>query len=30
VRYEDTELYQITRDFLTDREAFLRELLGGD
>jgi predicted ATPase len=30
VRYEDTEHYQITRDFLTDRAAFLRELLEGD
>ena len=30
IRYEDTEHYQITRDFLTDRKAFLRELLEGD
>ena len=27
IAYEDTEHYQITRDFLTDRRAFLRELL---
>ncbi len=27
IRYEDTEHYQVTRDFLTDRHAFLRELL---
>ncbi|MDQ6672704.1 MAG: AAA family ATPase [Chloroflexota bacterium] len=30
IRYEDTEHYQITRDFLTDRGAFLRDLLEGD
>jgi predicted ATPase len=29
ITYEDTEHYQITRDFLTDRRAFLRELLQG-
>jgi predicted ATPase len=27
IGYEDTEHYQVTRDFLTDRQAFLRELL---
>jgi predicted ATPase len=30
VGYEQTEHYQITRDFLTDRKAFLRQLLEGD
>jgi predicted ATPase len=28
IRYEDTEHYQISRDFLTDWRAFLRELFG--
>ena len=30
IRYEDTEHYQVTRDFLIDRKAFLRQLFEDD
>jgi predicted ATPase len=30
IRYEETEHYLLTRDFLVNRESFLRHLVDGD